>query len=165
MPSSPLALPRVGEGPHRSSCEVSSRTVVNVVFANVGKIAVYRGDGPGERELDSRSSRTHSKRGGAGAHSEFSVLYGCPRPKRGASRDHGRGFWHVRQRASANRYDLGIFEGTAADSFASGLCVVYAPSSRRCVNAREDVGRPTSTASAMPISVPGCARVRTVEPH
>ena len=90
---------------------------------------------------------------------------GCPRPKLGASCDHGCRPWHVRQRVSANRYDLGMFEGTAADSCASGICTVYAPSSRRCIHARQDVDHPTSTASALPISVPGCARVHVVEPR
>ena len=44
MPSSPLALPRIGEGPHRPSCQVLSLTVVVIVLANVRKIAVHRGN-------------------------------------------------------------------------------------------------------------------------
>ena len=56
-PSSPLALPRVGVGPHRSLCEVSTCAVIVIVLANVGKIPVYRGNDLDERDI--RSSRTH----------------------------------------------------------------------------------------------------------
>ena len=139
--------------------------MVGIVLANVRKIAVYRGNIFDGRELDIRSSRTHSRCGGAGAPLYFSVLYGCPRPKRGASRDHGRRHWRVRQRASANRYDLGVFEGTAADSFASGSRTVYAPSFRRYVHARQGSDCQLSTASAAPVSVFERAFMLAVEPH
>ena len=138
--------------------------MVVIVLANVGKIVVYRGNGLDDREFDVRSSRMHSSCDGAGAHSDFSVLYGCPRPRRRASRDHGRRPWRVRQRASANRYDLGVFEDPAADSFASGFCTVYAPSSTRYVYARQGSDRQLLTASAALVSVSERASIRAVEP-